>query len=73
MTFSEWLDAERGRLTDLATRFDVSPSSVHQWKTNGVPRDRMLEVREITGGSVTLEEMIARPVADESAQAAANH
>lgn len=59
MDFSEWLDAEPGRASKTAARFDVTLSAVSQWRDNGVPRARMIEVRDFTGGEVTLEAMLA--------------
>lgn len=49
MTFPDWLDAERGRLKSVADHFGVSPSAVSQWRTNGVPRNLMRDVRDLTG------------------------
>jgi hypothetical protein len=59
MTFTEWLDGERGRPTLVATYFGVSISAVTQWRTNGVPVDRMVDVRALTENAVSLEEMVA--------------
>jgi hypothetical protein len=38
--------------------FGVSISAITQWRTNGVPVDRMLEVRALSGGAVSLDEMV---------------
>jgi hypothetical protein len=71
MTLSEWLDAERGRPTLMAAHFNVSISAVTQWRTNGVPVDRMLDVRELTDGAISLDEMVSHiKPSSESAQAA---
>lgn len=59
MEFSEWLDAEPGRASKTAARFEVTLSAVSQWRDNGVPRARMIEVRDFTDGAVTLEAMLA--------------
>lgn len=58
MTLSDWLDAESGRVTRTAAHFGLTPSAVTQWRTNGVPVERMSAIRELTGGAVTLEDMI---------------
>jgi hypothetical protein len=59
MDFSDWLKAERGRAARLAADFGVTESAVCQWQVDGVPRARMLAVRDATCGVVTLEEMLA--------------
>lgn len=73
MTFSEWLDAEYGRATKVAEHFGVSAQAVSLWRTNGVPRDRIIPMRDLTDGAVTLEELVERPrppcTAPESASA----
>jgi hypothetical protein len=58
MTFSQWLDAQRGRATLVAEHFHVEKSAVTQWRTNGVPRKKMFAMRELTEGAVSLEEMV---------------
>lgn len=63
MGFDEWLDAERGRLKMVAEHFHVSSSAVSQWRTNGVPVDNMIPLREFTGMEVSLEEMLDRRAA----------
>ncbi len=59
MTFSEWIAAERGRLTLVAQRFGITKSAVSQWAANGVPVDRLVDVRDLTDGAVSIEEMVA--------------
>lgn len=59
MRFPAWLDAEVGRASKTAAHFKVTISAVSQWRTNGVPVDRMLAVRDFTAGEVTLEDMLA--------------
>lgn len=59
MDFSTWLEAEIGRAAAVAKHFNVSRSAVSQWKTNGVPVANMTAVRELSGGVVTLEAMLA--------------
>lgn len=61
MNISTWLDAEQGRTARMAAFFDVSASAVTQWRSNGVPVDRMKAVRDFTDGQVTLDEMIPDP------------
>lgn len=58
MNLNTWLDGEFGRAARLAEHFAVTPSAVTQWRSNGVPPDRMKAVRDFTDGDVTLEEMI---------------
>jgi DNA-binding transcriptional regulator YdaS (Cro superfamily) len=58
MNLNTWLEAEKGRLTALAAHFALTPSAVSQWKTNGVPRDKMRAVRDWTDGAVDLEDML---------------
>lgn len=70
MDLPTWLDADRGRLTALAAHFGLTQSAVSQWRSNGVPPQRMKAVREFTGGAVTLEEMLPDPVAAPQRQAA---
>jgi DNA-binding transcriptional regulator YdaS (Cro superfamily) len=69
MNFSDWLNAERGRLAAITAHFGLTQSAVCQWRVNGVPPARMKAVRDFTGGSVTLEEML--PDAHDVAAAAA--
>ncbi len=71
MKLTEWLEAEPGRATALAAHFNVSRAAVSQWKANGVPLAHMKAVRDLTGGAVTLEEMVPEPSAGQPAQHAA--
>lgn len=66
MKFTTWLDAEVGRLKNIADSFKITPSAVSQWRTNGIPPDRMKAVRDLTGGDVTLDEMIPDPTAEKA-------
>jgi len=61
MHFETWLDAEKGRAASIAAHFGRSPAAISQWKKNGVPVDLMKQVRDFTGGEVTLEEMVPEP------------
>jgi transcriptional regulator with XRE-family HTH domain len=65
MTLNEWLDADRGRATQVAERFGVSLSAVSQWRSNGVPRRLILDVHEFTG--VALAELVGKPTTQEAA------
>lgn len=58
MNLNQWLDTEHGRSARLAEHFELTRSAVTQWRSNGVPTDRMKAVRDFTGGEVTLDEMI---------------
>lgn len=61
MDLDQWLDAEKGRANRLARHFSLTKGAVSQWRTNGVPRARMLEVRQFTKGAVPLEGMMPKP------------
>ncbi len=67
MDLHTWLDAERGRLSAMASHFQVTVSAVSQWRTKGVPIDRMRAVRDYTDGQVTLEEMLPAEPSKEAA------
>ena len=69
MDLPTWLDAERGRASRLAAHFNVTLSSISQWRTNGVPVERMKDVRDFTDGEVRLEDMV--PDSTEEARDAA--
>jgi DNA-binding Xre family transcriptional regulator len=58
MKLTDWLAAEKGRLTKLAQHFGLTLSAVSQWKANGVPVDHMRAVCELTDGAVGLEDMV---------------
>ncbi len=58
MKFSEWLDRERGRTKSLAERFGLTESAITQWRTNGVPVARMMDILKISDGAVTLADMV---------------
>jgi hypothetical protein len=42
----------------MAMHFGISEAGVHHWKVGGVPKGRMKDVRDFTGGCVSLEEML---------------
>ena len=42
----------------MADHFGLSEGAITQWRANGVPVARMLEVLRITGGEVTLADML---------------
>ena len=58
MNLNQWLDNETGRSARLAEHFGVTPSAVTQWRSNGVPVERMKAVRDFTANAVTVEEML---------------
>jgi hypothetical protein len=58
MDLKSWLDAERGRYTDLARHLDVSVGRVSQMAADGVPVKFMAEVVVFSKGVVTLAEMV---------------
>lgn len=58
MRLKEWLDAERGRYSALATALDVTLSRVSQMAKDGVPKGHLIAVRDFTGGQVSIEEML---------------
>jgi DNA-binding transcriptional regulator YdaS (Cro superfamily) len=70
MTFIEWLDAEKGRAASLAALLGKSPAAISQWRQNGVPVKLMKQVRDFTGGEVTLDEMLPDPAPPQSSNSA---
>lgn len=69
MDLSDWLDAEKGRLTRMAAHFNVTLGAVSQWRDNP-PLHRLLEIRDFTDGEVTIEAMLARRRYSRTGQAA---
>lgn len=61
MDFCEWLDGERGRQLRVAEYFDVTPSAVSQWRRNGVPRDKIAQVHELTKRAVSIASLLEQP------------
>lgn len=61
MKIAEWMDAEFGRAIALARHFGLTPAAVSHWRRNGVPVARMKAVRDLTGGMVSLDEMVPEP------------
>lgn len=59
MDFPSWLDAKRGRTVRLAEHFGISIGAVSQWRVNGVPRERLLEVVALSGGELALADLVA--------------
>lgn len=58
MKFTAWLDAAPGRSSALAKFMDRSLTAISLWRQRGVPVRLMKQVRDYTGGQVTLEEMV---------------
>lgn len=50
---TEYLKAERGRMSDLARELGVTPGAIKQW--NEVPAARMGDVSRVTG--IPMEEL----------------
>ena len=71
MDLKTWLDAERGRYTELARHLDVTVGRVSQMADDGVPPKFMLDVRDFTKGAVTLEEMVRARTPERPFQAGA--
>lgn len=66
MDLKSWLDAERGRCTELAKALGVTVGRVSQMASDGVPPKFMFTVRDFTDGAVSLEDMVkARTPANE--------
>lgn len=66
-----WLDAEKGRYTDLAEHLGLSLGRVSQIASSGVPKRYLRAVRDFTGGELTLEDLIEiTPVRDSTTEAA---
>lgn len=57
MFFNEW-SKKYGRISDTARHFGISPAAVQQWAKKGVPKYRMRDVEQLTGGEVTVREMV---------------
>jgi hypothetical protein len=64
MNLKAWLDAERGRAAELASRLHVTRSRISQMTDDGVPPKYMLAVRDFTRGAVSLEEMVIARMPD---------
>ena len=58
MNFNDWLDSERGRVAMVAEHFGITSGAVSQWKDEGVPVGRILDVSLLTCGVVSPEEML---------------
>jgi len=58
MDFRTWVESEPGRASLLADYFGLTRASITGWKNFGVPPSRMKAVRDLSGGAVTLEEML---------------
>lgn len=58
MNLDSWLNEKRGRATEMASHFGITLGAISQWRTGGVPVDRMKAVQAFTGGAVTLDEMV---------------
>ncbi len=65
MTLSEWLQQEHGRAAALARQCGVTRWAVSQWASTGVPKARMADIRDMTAGHVSLEEMVEQAPARE--------
>lgn len=59
MTLDEYINAERGRGTALATALGVPAESISNWKSGArrVPAERCPEIERATGGAVRCEEL----------------
>lgn len=59
MRLKDYVDDERGRMTELANLIDVVPSLVSMWVSGDrkIPAEWCLEIERVTGGQVTVEEM----------------
>ena len=58
MDLKTWLDGERGRYVYLARKLGVTVGRVSQMARAGVPKAHLVAVRDLTGGDVSLEEML---------------
>lgn len=63
MTYTEWLDAERGRSLALATHMGKSKAAITLWRKDGVPMPLMREVSAFTGNDVTVQELLDHALA----------
>jgi DNA-binding transcriptional regulator YdaS (Cro superfamily) len=67
MQLKQWLNEGRGRATSLAKRLGVSLGRVSQMAADGVPVQHMVTVRDFTGGSVSIDEMVQERTMREAA------
>lgn len=63
MMYTEWLDAERGRSTALATHMGKSKAAITLWRTEGVPIPHIREVSAYSGNCVTVPELLDHALA----------
>lgn len=71
MYFSDWLQERPGRAAEVARHFDVSPQAVSQWASEGVPVDRLLEMRDFTKRRCSVEDMVTERQLNKQRAAAA--
>lgn len=48
-TFVEHLHEHRGATARIAREMGVTHAAVRQWRTNGIPAERVLRLEELTG------------------------
>lgn len=65
MTFNEWIKGEKGRASQIAQHFGVTPAAVSQWQQNGVPVRHMKALRDLSDGALTLDELLPEPITPE--------
>lgn len=58
MDLHQWLDAEDGRATWLASALKRSKAAVSLWRRQGVPLPLIAKVAELTDGAVTEDAML---------------
>lgn len=73
MNLETWLNEKRGRASELASHFNITLGAISQWRTSGVPLDRMKAVQAFTGGVVTLDEMVPGGPSKAPSDMAAHH
>jgi DNA-binding transcriptional regulator YdaS (Cro superfamily) len=47
--FANWLDAEHGRVSQLASALGIKPSAVTNWRNRRIPGERIPALENITG------------------------
>lgn len=73
MDLHTWLDAPEnaGKAAWLADQLDRSKAAVSLWREAGVPLEHMPRIQELTGGAVTIDDMVAHKLALLAAQKSA--
>jgi hypothetical protein len=63
MTFAEWCESEKGRVTRVAEHFGLGKAAISLWKVRGVPLEHMRAVVALSCGALTLDDLVPRETA----------